>query len=309
MVTYQCNKCYKIFTKKYNLEMHENRKTPCQKSSHQTPPNTAKIPPNVNLNIESVSTKTHDLPPNQYFCKFCKKQFTRKDSLSKHQNNRCKIMKNIENPLEKIYQNLLMELNQQKESQKEILTQMQKQKKEIDMLKKENKKLKRTKIINNTQNNTTNYIQINPFGDENIKKITNKGWRNIFRLNYGSIMKLIEHTHFNEKFPENSNIYISNIKSDHAMVYDGKKWNLHPRDETIENLIDNKTDCLENKFFEIIDNLDDDLKKKFTEFLDNSDDNDYINGLKNDIKLLLYNKRDIPMKLIKNNDKKIICSL
>jgi hypothetical protein len=180
-----------------------------------------------------------------------------------------------------------------------MLTKMKKQEDEIQKLKIQNNKT----INNNTQNN---YVNINRFGDESINKITKKIWNKIFKLNYGSIMKLIEYTHFNEKFPENSNVYISNIKSDHAMVYDGKKWNLHPRDETIDNLIDNKADCLENKFFEIVDSLDDDLQKKFKEFLDNSDDTDYNNQLKNDIKLLLYNKRDIPMKLIKNKDQKVI---
>jgi hypothetical protein len=235
---------------------------------------------------ESVCKNVSKTPPSKSFsCDFCYYTFTRKDSLTKHVNGRCKMKEYKTND---IYTKLLKKLESHE--------------KEIDTLKKQSK-ISKT-INNNIQNN--NYITLNPFGDENIKKLTNKIWTNIFRLNYGSIMKLIEYTHFNEKFPENSNVYISNIKSDHAMVYDGKKWNLHPRDETIDNLIDNKADCLENKFFEIIDSLDNDLQKKFKEFLDNSDDTDYNNQLKNDIKLLLYNKRDIPMKLIKNKDQKVI---
>ena len=51
------------------------------------------------------------------------------------------------------------------------------------------------------------------------------------------IPNLIKRIHFDPKKPENHNIYISNIKNKYVMIYDGIKWNLHNRDETIEGLI------------------------------------------------------------------------
>jgi hypothetical protein len=307
MVNYQCKKCYKMFKQKVDYIRHENRKNPCIKVIEPNRTNLNQSEPTKN---EQDCTQHNNQVKNK--CKFCCKSFSTKGSMNRHIKGRCFDKKDKDMNLERLYM--------------ELVTEMKEQKKEIEELKKENNKLKvSNKTINNNNTQNINYITINPFGEENMENISNNVWRKIFRLNYGSIMKLIEYTHFNEQFPENSNVYISNIKSDHAMVYDGKKWNLHPKDEMINNLIDNKADCLENKFYQLIDGLDSDLKKKFQDFLDNSDDNDYTNGLKNEIKLLLYNKRDIPqsllrdkitgfkaclpIKLIKNKDKKVICSI
>jgi hypothetical protein len=44
-------------------------------------------------------------------------------------------------------------------------------------------------------------------------------------------MKMIEKVHFNPDKPENMNLYISNIKSKHIMMYKDNKWMITPNTE------------------------------------------------------------------------------
>lgn len=105
MVVYTCEKCYKEFNRKCNYLMHvENKKKPCDSiiiNCHQNPSN---APPKPSKIIEPIykDQDVEDLNINnlnliemikEYFCKFCDKKFTRKDSLTKHINERCKIKK------------------------------------------------------------------------------------------------------------------------------------------------------------------------------------------------------------------------
>jgi hypothetical protein len=90
------------------------------------------------------------------------------------------------------------------------------------------------------------------------------------------------------------------------MYYNGNKWIIEKKDDLLTNIIDTKTDCLEEKFYEIIDELPKKLKEKFQEFLDTNDGDNYLNTIKEELKLMLYNKKDIPMKIIKDNEKALI---
>jgi hypothetical protein len=90
------------------------------------------------------------------------------------------------------------------------------------------------------------------------------------------------------------------------MFFNGNKWIIDKKNEVIDNLINTKTDCLEEKFYEIIDELPKNLKDKFQEFLDTNDGDNYLNMIKEELKLMLYNKKDIPMKIIKDNEKALI---
>ena len=109
------------------------------------------------------------------------------------------------------------------------------------------------------------------------------------------IPHLIKKIHFNSKKPENHNVYISNIKNKYIMVYDGKKWNLRDRDETIDDLIDNNDFILEQKLEEWIENGKNYpiIMKKFNRYLEKKEKNQVINKIKEEIKLILFNNRKI----------------
>ena len=109
------------------------------------------------------------------------------------------------------------------------------------------------------------------------------------------VPKLIEKLHFDPEKPENHNIYISNIKNNFAMVYDGGQWILRNQDEAITDLIDDKECILEQKLEDWIENGKQypDIMKKFNRYLEKKENDEVLNKIKEEIKLLLFNKRKI----------------
>jgi hypothetical protein len=113
--------------------------------------------------------------------------------------------------------------------------QMELQKEENMLLKEQNKKilklekqLCKTKIINNQSNtncNNTIHNNINflAFGNEDYSFISEDKLKSLLNKGFDSVPKLIEYLHFNKNKPENSNIYISNIKDPYIMVFNGNK--------------------------------------------------------------------------------------
>jgi len=108
-----------------------------------------------------------------------------------------------------------------------------------------------------------------------------------------SIPLMIEKIHFKD-VPENHNIYISNIKNKYAMLYDGKKWSLHNRDEIINNMITDNEMRLEDWLSrEDIQEKYPTAFKRFEFYLKLKEKSANVNRMKEDISLILYNKRDM----------------
>ena len=91
-------------------------------------------------------------------------------------------------------------------------------------------------------------------------------------------------------------MYISNTQTNYALVYDGDDWKLKERDGVLQQLMDDKTSILSDKFDELLMHLDEPTVRKFQRFLDQSDENIVISNIKNDLKLLLYNNKKMPEK-------------
>lgn len=106
-----------------------------------------------------------------------------------------------------------------------------------------------------------------------------------------SVPALVEKVHFDKNKPENQNIYMSNMRNDFVLVYDGNDWKLVNKDEVLDELYDDKVCILENKFQELIDKLPERIIDKFKKFLDKADNDSTKENIKTDLKLLLYNNR------------------
>ena len=183
------------------------------------------------------------------------------------------------------------------ERQNEIIQDMQKQ---ILKIQKENNELKhqinintKTKICNNTQ--IINNIQLIAFGKEDLLQISDNVCKLILNKGFMSVPRLIQHVHFNKNMPNNHNVYIPNMRSKYAMAFNGNKWNLSNQSEIIAQLFDDKNIFLEDKYEELKNVLSAVTKKKFTRYTNNYFKQEVINNILDEIKLILYNNKNIPL--------------
>jgi len=177
-------------------------------------------------------------------------------------------------------------LNAQLEQQRnEFQAQLQTQAKQIEKLM---GKLEINGSFNTT--NIQNNIQLLAYKDTDVSHLTENDYKAcIKKVNY-CVMKMIEKIHFNPTKPENMNIYISNMKDKYIMVYDGTNWNLANKREEIDKIYEEKELLLEEWLEE---NKDQELKEKFMKYINNRDTDELINSIKEDIKLMMYNKKEM----------------
>ena len=279
----ECDFCKKIFMIKQDLLIHY------------------KICKNYLEHDKTIDEKKTD--DKQFKCDYCNFIFTRKDSLEKHLDNRCKVKKQQENNKgQVIFTQLLNKMDLLEQQNKEI-------KEQNNKILYENKKLKNNMIINeNSDNNTINYstnnntignlinFQLVAFGKEDYKKLTEKEYKYILNDGFKSVLEFVNQLHFDKNRPEYHNIYISNLRDNYVMVYDGTTWKLRNRKETIEKLYEDKKNMLVNKLKELINILPRSAINKFEKFLNNQQDNKIKKGIIEQIKLLLHNNRNIPLE-------------
>jgi hypothetical protein len=150
----------------------------------------------------------------------------------------------------------------------------------------------------NIQQNINQNIKILAYDNTDLSHLKNKDYLKCLKRSNFCIPHLIEKIHFNPDKPENHNIYISNLKNNYVMIYNGEKWMINDRDESIQNLIDDKESIIEQKLEEWIENGKNypDIMKKFNRYLEKKENDTVLNKIKNEIKLMLFNNRDIVSK-------------
>jgi hypothetical protein len=270
MTEYICDKCGKSFKRKENLNYHITN-------------NSCKI--------------------SIYKCNFCTKQFTTANSMYRHMKHNCQTKKKADDEKIKIYERLIIleENSKRAENYKKLLEEKDKKINSITKkLKKIEKEMDRIKekegnVINNINNGVVTNMILVGYGKENIDKIDKDEMIKIFKNGFYSTLKLTEAIHFNPKYPEYQNIYISNIKDKYAMMFDGVNWTLTMKEELINKIYEDKKNYIEENLDVFLDSLTISRKKALERWLDTDDDNRKIKEIKNDIKLLLYNKRKMPI--------------
>ena len=252
---------------KLNLTQNTTLKTTKNVLLHKIPQNTTKI--------------------NQ--CKYCDKVFSRVDSLTRHYVT-CKDKKKTDEANE----NMLELVNLLNEQKLEFKNELEKKNNQIDEL------IKKAGINNSTiTQNIQNNIKLLAYDKTDLSDLTEKDFIRCFNHNNMCVPHLVKRIHFNPKKPENHNVFISNLKSGHIMLYDGKQWNTFNRDEIVDDIFDDKHDILEQKIEEWISIGKDYpiIYHKFKRYLEKINNDLVIKKVKDELKLTLYNNRNIVKKL------------
>lgn len=302
--TYICSRCKHVFNQKGHYTDHLNRKIPCVEidTQVQSPPFREN---NLQNSVESVENTKNDTNTNntpiiideesnpikkngRFICKFCKKSFSRIDSYKRHVKSRCAGI--ISHLMEK-----LAEKDKQLALEKQL-----------------NKTLKNTTPVgnttNNTQNNTyniqafigntfnntnasTSTIKPIGYGHENVARLTSSAYTRIFNLGTKSVPEFVKTLHFNQQLPEYHNLYIANIKGEYAMVYDGEIWKIQSKDEMLSDVYTDSVSTLDEIYHKRIKDDPNLVVIRFEEFVSKYDEKLIANGIKEELKRLLYNYR------------------
>ena len=300
MVNYKCPRCGYEINIKTKYVNHLRRKKLCDEILSKTNLQTEYIKYGIkekiimNPNESSIESKIGFMNPNEskriHFCKYCEKNYSTNSNLCKHL-KKCKEKIKIEEANENM-QELVKLLNEKIEKRDR---QLEEKNKQIDEL------IKKAGINIGTQNiqqNINQNIKILAYDNTDLSHLKNKDYLKCLKRSNFCIPHLIEKIHFNPDKPENHNIYISNLKNNYVMIYNGEKWMINDRDESIQNLIDDKESIIEQKLEEWIENGKKypDIMKKFNRYLEKKENDTVLNKIKNEIKLMLFNNRDIVSK-------------
>jgi hypothetical protein len=330
MVIYICKNCKKEFNKKSNYLNHiENKKKPCEQlklKMHQNAPKCTENAPKCTEKNPIFDTdddeKEYKERNKWYICNFCKKSFTRSTTLKRHLLERCKIRKEEIREKEAIFQELLQQNILLKDQNEKLNNQLLEQNKYIIGLLEQNNhnknSIQNNKNIKNQNNGIINNTIIIQHGKEDLSKIDDKVFLDAFLKNSGAKIpeKIIEGIHFNNKYPEFNNIYISDINREKVMIYNGNDWILTPSNNITTNLLEKSIDFSENRYDGLDKKILNQQKKnkieyglKIMELMKNFDSSDdeidiedkerrqYLREKAEEyIKLLLYNNKDYIIK-------------
>jgi Zinc finger, C2H2 type len=243
-----------------------------------------------------------------HLCNLCNRTFKRKENLNNHQLK--KVCQNKNHQCSKCNGSFTSKgsLNRHirqicgkdcngEDNEGELLKLIKDMQTQINDLKEENKIIKSEKV-NNSINNSTIYngdvnitVNVVPFGKEDLSKLNKNDLLKVFRGGFNSALRLTETTHFNPNYPEFHNVYISSMKNKYAMTYDGSDWALVMKDDLIDQMYDHKRDYIEENLDEFFESLTNSQVSALQRWMDTDDDHHYVKKIKNDMKLMLYNKR------------------
>ena len=235
---------------------------------------------NKNEHLDNIpTTKVAEKEEIDFACKYCDKRFSFRQSMNRHIKYTC--TKNKDEDLKELVRLMNIQMEQQKqEFNKKIETQA----KQIEKL------MGKLEVGNTFNTAIVNNIQLLGYRQTDVSHLTDQDYRSCIKRVNHCVKSMIEKVHFNPLKPENMNIYISNIKEKYIMVYDGANWNLANKKDELDRLYEEKEMMLE----EWLDsNPDEELKKKFMKYLDNKDNDECLNRIKEEIKLMMYNKQNM----------------
>jgi hypothetical protein len=297
MSKYACLRCGFIAKTKQKYVKHLSRRNLCEP-----------IVADISLKIEYEKyniklPKEKILKQNTIFkCEHCEKVLSTNQILQQHI-ERCKLKKQMdeENNKQNNEQNKSKNLEDEIKYLKE---QLEEQKKMVDMLMKKSGTTNYDNSINSINNNNINFnVQLIAY-DKTTHKLSDRDIIDCMRKTNMCIPQLVEKIHLNSKAPQNHNIYISNFRDNHVMIYDGQKWNLTDNKHIIDELIQDKHDMLEEKLDEWINaKKHPEAISRFKKYLNSCENGVQMDNIKTRTKHLLYNNKNMIVSYSKSINK------
>jgi len=284
---FTCECCNYSTDVKVNFNKHINsKKHKLVESKSVVSPGKSKVSPEPVQSIPIVNSVENE----NFYCKYCGQKYKHKQSVTKHIKYSC--TKNKTEDLTELVRLLNLQLEQQKN---EFETKLQSQTKQIEKLM---EKLEINTYNTNSNNtiNVTNNINLLNYDKTDTSHLTDNDYEKCIKHVYDCVVKMIEKVHFNPEKPENMNLYISNIKSNHIMMYKDNKWLLVNNAE-VESIYADK-DNLIHEWIEENKIKDTELLGQFNKCT-NMDESS-LKRVYDKVKLLLFNQRDVVRKQIKN---------
>jgi hypothetical protein len=242
-------------------------------------------------------------------CETCDKTFTTVANMRKHVRLNCK---NVKPENDYVNANINTNADIKKRDidadDKECILErlLLDNKKQIEELKEQIKFLSVGSVsVNNNNNNKTNNKTTNKgvinnnnivlvaYGNEDMEKIDKDDILKCMKKGFYSPIDLIEAVHFNPKYPEYHNIYISNTRGSSAMIFDGNQWGLADKNELIDKLYEDNKNYIEENMEDYLISLSKSQKDSLNRWFDTNDDHKKVKEVKGKMRLLLYNKRSM----------------
>ena len=297
MFSYDC-KCCNFSTKlksNYTRHLKTNKQKKSSQSHHLVTPKSPISHPKVTPKSPQSFDQEND---TGFRCKYCDQKFKFKQGMYRHIKYTCKKNKDED------FQELARLLN---EKEKQLALKEQKMEKQLALkeskMEAEMKKMQKQidKLTNKLQiqninqgivqhgNNVIN-IQLLNHQDTDYSHLTPKDYINCIQDCNKCVKTLIEKVHFNANKPENMNIYLSNIKGKYLMIYKDNTWQIQDKKTQVDDLYDNNEFVLEAWYDEYKEKYPS-IIKSFQRYLQNRDGDEALNNIKEEILVMLYNKR------------------
>jgi hypothetical protein len=252
-------------------------------------------------------------------CGYCQKKFSRKNNVTQHIKNYCKIKKEIEKHKEEIFENLKKEEIEKNNiiiKLEELENKMKNEfankiKKELEIKEKElkknleneikllkNKIKEQSKIINNDNsiNDNSQHLYLVGYNKEDLSRLDEKKVIENLHKGYQAPVEMTRLIHFDEKHPEYHNVYIPKINEKYGMVFKNDIWKLMDKNDLVDDIYESKRSYIVENLEKFIKNIDPRRLKSLQRFLNSEDNEISIINTKEEIKKLLYENRKMVME-------------
>ena len=231
--------------------------------------------------INQKYTKNHE-------CPYCSKKYSRIDSLNRHIKGACQIKKKQD-----------LETAENKKEISKIKNQIDRlidkvgNKTHITNIDNTNRSTNITNELNikNNEINTTNNINLNVFGKENLDMITDDIKKEMIKGPFKMMPKLLEMIYFNKKHPENHTMKLINKNKEVMKIRDKNGWKLVDKKDTIDYVLEDKNYTIDSYFEENEGDFSQFIKKIYNNFrrLFDNRDKELWKQIQRDVDLLLWN--------------------